>query len=99
DAVEKTWGLDTLRFGLGLSSDFKGDAYFNLIGSYRKRWINTLGAEWRTDVQVGHTSSVMSEFYQPLTPEGYLFVVPHVNLERRTADLYQGDRRVATYDM
>ena len=36
DAVEKSWGLDTLRFGLGLSSDFSGDAYFNVIGSYRK---------------------------------------------------------------
>jgi NTE family protein len=99
DAVEKTWGLDTLRFGLGLSSDFKGDAFFNLIGSYRKRWINALGAEWRTDVQVGHTSSVMTELYQPVNPAGYFFVVPHASYERRTADLYRDDERVATYDM
>lgn len=98
DAIEKSWGLDTLRFGIGLSSDFKGDAYFNLIGSYRKRWLNTLGAEWRTDLQIGRTSSVGSEFYQPLTPEGQFFVAPRVSYERRSADLYQGDRRIATYD-
>lgn len=98
DAVEKTWGQDTLRFGLGLSSDFKGDSFFNLIGSYRKKWLNTLGGEWRTDLQIGRTSSLMSEVYQPLNPAGAFFVAPHVNIERRTADLYQGENRVATYD-
>jgi len=98
DAIEKSWGLDSLRFGIGLSSDFQGDAYFNLIGSYRKRWLNSLGAEWRTDVQIGRTSSVGSEIYQPLTPEGQFFIAPRVTFERRSADLYQGDRRIATYD-
>lgn len=97
-AVEKTWGQDTLRVGLGLSSDFKGDAFFNLLTSYRRKWINTLGAEWRTDLQLGRTSSVMTELYQPLNPEGRFFVAPHLNLERRTADLYQGSDRVAAYD-
>ncbi len=67
DAVEKSWGPDSLRFGLGLSSDFAGDALYNLLVSYRKRWINPLGAEWRTDLQIGSTTSLGSEFYQPLT--------------------------------
>jgi NTE family protein len=99
DAVEKTWGPDYLRFGLGLSSDFKGGAYFNLLGSYRKTWLNSLGAEWRTDVQVGRTSSLMSEFYQPLNPERAYFVAPHINLERRSTSLYQGNVNIATYDV
>jgi NTE family protein len=99
DAVEKSWGLDTVRFGLGLSTDFEGDAYFNLIASYRKRWINALGGEWRTDLQVGRTSGLITELYQPLTPEGYFFVSPVLGIERRTADLYQGHQRVANYDI
>jgi NTE family protein len=33
DAVEKNWGPDYLRVGLGLSSDFSGDAFVNLLGS------------------------------------------------------------------
>jgi NTE family protein len=99
DAIEKTWGPDYLRFGLGLSSDFKGDAFFNVIGSYRKTWLNSLGAEWRTDVQVGRSSSLMSEFYQPLNAERDYFVAPRVTFERRTALLYQGDTNVATYDL
>ena len=28
DAVEKSWGPNYLRFGLGFSSDFKGDNFF-----------------------------------------------------------------------
>jgi NTE family protein len=99
DAVEKSWGPDYLRFGLGLSSDFSGDAYFNLLGSYRKTWLNELGAEWRNDLQIGHTSGFYSEFYQPLSATGPLFVAPHLTVERRTADLYQQDERIARYEV
>jgi len=68
-AVEKNWGPDYLRLGPGLSSDFSGDAFFNLLGSYRQTWLNSLGAEWRTDVQLGRTSGLYTEFYQPLWEE------------------------------
>jgi NTE family protein len=33
DAVEKSWGPNYLRFGLGLGSDFSGDAFFNAAAS------------------------------------------------------------------
>ncbi|MDX9788173.1 MAG: patatin-like phospholipase family protein [Desulfobacterales bacterium] len=99
DAVEKSWGPNFLRLGLGLSSDLQGDAYFNVLASYRKTWLNSLGAEWRNDVQIGRTVSFMSEFYQPLNEKGFFFIAPHVLYERRTSDLYQGSSRIATYDM
>jgi NTE family protein len=95
DAVEKSWGPDSLRFGLGLSSDFAGDALYNVLVSYRKRWINPLGAEWRTDLQLGSTTSIGSEFYQPLTSSGALFVSPNVFFERRIGAVYQGDSHIA----
>jgi len=99
DAVEKSWGPDYLRLGLGLSSDFEGDAFFNILVSHRKTWLNSLGAEWRNDLQIGRTSSFMSEFYQPLDERGYFFVAPQVKYERRTADIYQSSDRIATYDV
>jgi NTE family protein len=99
DAVEKSWGPDYLRFGLGLSSDFSGDAYFNLLASYRKTWLNSLGAEWRTDLQIGHTSSLRTEFYQPLNAQGSFFIAPHAGIERRSATLFQKDDRIARYEM
>ncbi|MDO9596081.1 MAG: patatin-like phospholipase family protein [Azoarcus sp.] len=98
DAVEKSWGPDYLRFGLGLSSDFSGDAYFNLLASYRKTWMNSLGGEWRSDVQVGRTSSLQTEFYQPVDSRGYFFVAPHAAIERRSTTVYQDDNRVARYE-
>jgi NTE family protein len=99
DAVEKSWGPDYLHFGLSLSSDFHGDAYYNLLATYRQTWLNSLGAEWRTDVQFGRTSSLFTEFFQPLNPEGWFFVAPHAGIERHSFYLYQGDERLASYDI
>ncbi len=99
DAVEKSWGPNYLRFGLGLSSDLQGDAYFNLLASHRRTWLNSLGGEWRNDLQIGRTSSFMSEFYQPLDDRGLFFIAPHASYERRATDLYQGSHRIASYDV
>jgi hypothetical protein len=71
---------------------------YNLLVSYRKRWINSLGAEWRTDLQLGNNNSVISEFYQPLNAGGHFFIAPSVFLERITAPVYQGNNRLATID-
>ncbi len=97
-APEKSWGPQYLRFGLGLSSDLHGESYFNLLASYRREWINALGAEWRTDVQLGHDNRFVSEFYQPLTVEQSLFVAPRVEVGRRPVPLYRGDTRVGSLD-
>jgi NTE family protein len=99
DAKEKAWGPDYLRFGLGLSSDFSGDAFFDLRGSYRQTWLNDLGAEWRSDLQIGRTDGIYTEFYQPLTATGPLFVAPHLQLQRETINLYEDDDRIASYDV
>ena len=98
EAIEKTWGPDYLRFGLGLSSDFSSQSSsFNLAAAYRKTWINSLGASWRTGVQFGYNNAVVSEFYQPLTPEGTFFVAPNVNFQTLPVYLYQGRNNIASY--
>ncbi|HEY1329313.1 MAG TPA: patatin-like phospholipase family protein [Casimicrobiaceae bacterium] len=99
DAVEKSWGPNYLRFGLGLSSDFKGEAFFNAAASYRRTWLNSLGAEWRTDAQIGRTTLLQTELYQPIEPRRILFVAPGAGVERRTIDLFQGSQRLARYNV
>ncbi|MGE5181795.1 MAG: patatin-like phospholipase family protein [Acidobacteriota bacterium] len=99
DAVEKSWGPNYLRFGPGLGSDFRGNSFFNLAASYRRTWINSLGAEWRTDVQAGRTSRIATEFYQPLETRRYFFVAPRAEFERRAYDLFQGSNRIARYNL
>ncbi len=99
EAVEKSWGPDFIRFGIGVSSDFTGDAYFNLLASYRQTWINSLGAEWRSDLQVGQDPSLSAEFYQPLNAEGNFFVAPRLVLGNSSFNLYQGEHRYARFQV
>lgn len=60
--------------------------------------LNSLGGEWRTDLQIERTSRLWTEFYQPIDDWGSFFVAPHAGLERRSATLYQGDHRLARYE-
>jgi NTE family protein len=99
DAIEKSWGPNYLRFGLGFSTDLKGDTFFNLLASYRRTWIDSLGGEWRNDLQLGQTTAFVSEFYQPLDARQFFFVAPRVELERRVVPLFQGTQRLATYNV
>jgi NTE family protein len=98
EGVQKSWGPDYLRFGLGLSSDFKGDAFFNLRASYRRTWLNRLGAEWRTDLQIGRNGLATTEFYQPLEARQYLFVAPRLFVTRDPINIFSAANKVATYD-
>jgi NTE family protein len=97
EAVEKAWGPGYLRFGVGLSYDFDGDSYFQLLASYRRTWLNPLGLEWRTDVQLGRATGIVSELYQPVATNGQFFVAPRVEALQEPLDIYQGDRRLARF--
>ena len=98
DAVEKSWGPDYLRFGLGLSSDFSGDAYFNVLASYRRTWLNSLGGEWRNDLQIGQAQQFSSEFYQPLSVNRYIFVAPRFEYNQYLQWAFQGGTPIARYN-
>ena len=99
DAVEKAWGPDYLRLGLGLSSDFSGETYFNLVAAHRMTWLNSLGAEFRTDAQLGYDNSLRMEFYQPLSIAGTFFVAPRVSVGTQRVSIYQQDNRIAEYNV
>ena len=94
---EKEWGPHFLRLGLGGSTDFEGSAGFDLLLGHRLPWVNSWGGEWRNRLQLGRTRGFKSEFMQPLGPGAKVFVAPHVEIERRTLDVYQGDQRVSQW--
>jgi NTE family protein len=99
DAVEKAWGPNYLRLGIGLSSDFTGETYFNAIAGHRMTWLNSLGAELRTDLQVGFDNSLRMEFYQPLNVDGRFFVAPRLQFSQERVNLYRGEERLAVYNV
>lgn len=98
DNLEKSWGPGYLSFGLGLMHDHQGDGRFGLRGSYRQTWLNSLGAEWASDIIVGNVPSLHTELYQPLLVERRAFLAPHLDLGISPLHVYAGNNRVARYD-
>lgn len=99
DAAEKNWGPNYFRFGLGVEHDFSGDTSATLEARYRRTWINSLGAEWLTDVKIGSTDRIASEFYQPIDSNHRYFVAPKLELSRTTNDLYENGHKLRSYDI
>jgi len=95
---EKEWGPDYLRFGLGLASDFHGDNIFNVLVSYRRTWLNRLGAEWLTEAQVGSIPYLSTELYQPVEDRGRYFVAPYFRVGQDSRGVFVGEDRVAEYE-
>jgi len=99
EAVEKAWGPNYLRLGLSLSTDFSGETAFNLLVTHRRTWINSLGAELRTDAQVGYNDFLRLEFYQPLQVEGRFFIAPRAEVAQDRVNIYRGESRISTYNL
>jgi len=94
---EKSWGPNYLRAGINLETDFGGESNYNIGVDYTMRWLNRLGAEWKTQLQIGSTKGIFSEFYQPLVPSRLFFVAPHVKWVQDDVDLYHGNDIIAEY--
>ncbi|NEV61799.1 patatin-like phospholipase family protein [Thiorhodococcus minor] len=99
DAIEKAWGPGYLGFGLGLSSDNRGDNRFGLRATYNQTWVNRLGAEWTSMLTLGNSPSLYTELYQPLDLDRARFVAPYVDVGRAPHSVFLGDQRVARYDV
>ncbi|HSE00725.1 MAG TPA: patatin-like phospholipase family protein [Burkholderiales bacterium] len=96
---EKEWGPDYLRFGIGFATDFQGDNVFNVLATYRRTWLNRLGGEWLTQAQIGTNSYLLTEFYQPVDDRGRYFVAPYARISQDFRGLFDGDNRVAEYEI
>jgi len=94
---EKEWGPNYFRFGLGLATDFQGENTFNLLAQYRRTWLNRLGGEWLTEVQVGRQTALATEFMQPVEERGRWFVAPYARIGNELRYVFSGDDKVGEY--
>jgi NTE family protein len=62
--------------------------------SHRATWLNSRGAEWRNDLQLGYHKFFTSEFYQPFAFNSAVFVAPRLDLQDEPISYYKqnGDR-------
>jgi len=88
-AKKKSWGPGYLKFGLGAATDFNSPTQLNLTMSYRRTRINSLGAEWLTDAQVGYDSFFKTELWQPLQVSDGAFIAPYAAIRRNFVQFYQ----------
>jgi NTE family protein len=99
NAREKPWGPGYLRFGLDLHSDLSGEFDFGLTSSYRRTWINALGAEWYTTAKLGVALGFNSEFYQPLTVDRAFFIAPWIGIDSTPSSVFIDGTRRARYNV
>jgi len=93
----KSWGPNFLKFALSIEDDFEGSTAFNFATRMTMTGINSLGAEWRNDLQVGTEPGFESEFYQPLSFDSRYFVAPRVSVLQRNLNTFANDSSIARY--
>src|SRR4029453_4119161 len=95
--VKEKPSRDYFRFGLGLDADLGKQSNFNLFASYRSKWLNKWGAEWRSDLVLGTDVLGGTELYQPLGERQFFFVVPRVQYSITPFYLFEDDVLIAQY--
>ncbi len=97
ETIAKSWGPNFLKFGLSLEDDFEGSTAFNVGARLTATGLNSLGAEWRNDVQLGTNPRFDSEFYQPLGFDARFFVAPRIKFEQDNFNAFSGVDTIARY--
>jgi NTE family protein len=96
-ARRNSWGPNYLRFGVALEDDFKGQTIFNAAARLVMTELNSLGAEWVWDLQVGTAPLLATELYLPLSNVTRYFVAPHADVEAHDVAQVVNDRQVGEF--
>ena len=94
---EKSYGPNYLKFDLGLYGSEDGDLGFVVYGKHTRTWLNSLGAEWRNEVQLGYFNNLSTSLYQPLDVAQRFFVEPKLFWTRSWEDIFYDNERLARY--
>lgn len=89
DVRRKEWGPNYLRAGLALSGNLSGDNTITLGVGLLATEVNSLGAEWKTDLNIGDRSGIDSEFFQPMSATSDYFVAARITAQKRNINIYQ----------
>lgn len=93
----KSWGPNYVRVGLNLEDDFEGNSRYNAAARFIMTELNTMNAEWLTDVQIGDNPKFFTEFYQPLSYGNRFFVAPKFDFELRNLQVLQPSGEIVEF--
>ncbi len=98
NVVERAWGPNYLRFGLGAAADSNANGMFNVMLGYRRPGITAWGGEFKSELQFGSTRRFSMELFQPVNRgDSRFFVNPQLLAEEVPVWLYLGRDRFAEY--
>ena len=94
---EKNWGPNFIQFDLGLYATQGNDSGFVLYMKTDRRWLNSLGLQWRNEIQLGTNNLITTSLYQPLDVAQTFFVEPKAFFTRTYENVYVDNERIANY--
>ncbi len=89
--VDKQWGQTNIRFGFSIDDNFRGANSYSISAIVNQMEMNSLGAEWRNELQIGDRVRINSEFYQPLDASTRYFIAPQVKYQERNVSNFNSD--------
>jgi NTE family protein len=97
--TEKPWGPNYLLVDLNLSTDFHGQTAWGARADVDDRWLNSLGGELRSAIQLGEPNAFATSLYQPLEKTQTFFVSPTLLAQQSLEYVYQYDDPVLQLDV
>ena len=95
---EKSWAPDYIKVDLGMYASTSGDdRSFALYLQHDRTWINSLGAQWRNEIQFGTDQFLSTSFYQPLDVAQRFFVEPKAFGNQVFENVFYDGNDVARY--
>lgn len=87
-AKPSSTGPGYLRFGFAFEEGFANYSRYTAAASYLHTEVNSRGAEWQVDGQIGQEASIGASLWQPLQRAGRVHLTPGLLLERANVNLY-----------
>jgi NTE family protein len=95
---EKSWAPDFIKVDVGLYSSTSGDDRgFALYFQHVRTWIDSLGAQWRNEIQFGTNQILSTSFYQPLDIPQRFFVEPKAFWNQDWQNVFYDGNEIARY--
>jgi len=76
-----------IRFSIGLEDDFSGSSDYSVKLGYTMFGLNSYGAEWKTDFEIGRRDSVYTELFQPFDFMQRYYLRPSLLYEKRVDEI------------
>jgi NTE family protein len=93
----KPYGRNSLQFGVNFRDDFHSNAGYGLAVRHQLLAANRRGGEWQNIGQIGDTSLLSTEFYQPLDFGMTWFVDPGGEVRKESRSFFVDGEPVSEY--